>query len=205
MVLNYILTRLKKGYRMKKTTFILAIFSFQIVLSDAIIGKRIKNSRMKMLNGTNAKLHDFKNNGPLIINFWTTWCMVCNKQNEYLNQINDHFSNIGVNVLGVNINSPDIVNKVKPHVEKKNINYNVAIDPRSKIAKNFNVEAVPTLFFIDSDGTILNKIVGYSDGTENEILDVLTNYLNVQEIPYEKFEYNIINKKSNNIEIEADF
>ena len=190
---------------MKKTTFILAIFSFQIVLSDAIIGKRIKNSRMKMLNGTNAKLHDFKNNGPLIINFWTTWCMVCNKQNEYLNQINDHFSNIGVNVLGVNINSPDIVNKVKPHVEKKNINYNVAIDPRSKIAKNFNVEAVPTLFFIDSDGTILNKIVGYSDGTENEILDVLTNYLNVQEIPYEKFEYNIINKKSNNIEIEADF
>lgn len=205
MVLNYILTRLEKGYRMKKTTFILAIFSFQILLSDAIIGNRIKNSRMKMLNGTNAKLHDFKNNGPLIINFWTTWCMVCNKQNKYLNQINDHFSNIGVNVLGVNINAPDIVNKVKPHVEKKNINYNVAIDPRSKIAKNFNVEAVPTLFFIDSDGTILNKIVGYSDGTENEILDVLTNYLNVQDIPYEKFEYNIINKKSNNIEIEADF
>ena len=205
MVLNYILTRLEKGYRMKKTTFILAIFSFQILLSDAIIGNRIKNSRMKMLNGTNAKLHDFKNNGPLIINFWTTWCMVCNKQNEYLNQISDHFSNIGVNVLGVNINAPDIVNKVKPHVEKKNINYSVAIDPRSKIAKNFNVEAVPTLFFIDSDGTILNKIVGYSDGTENEILDVLTNYLNVQDIPYEKFEYNIINKKSNNIEIEADF
>ena len=73
------------------------------------------------------------------------------------------------------------------------------------LSKNFNVEAVPTLFFIDSDGTILNKIVGYSDGTENEILDVLTNYLNDQDIPYEKFEYNIINKKSNNIEIEADF
>ena len=91
MVLNYILTRLEKGYRMKKTTFILAIFSFQILLSDAIIGKKIKNSRMKMLNGTNAKLHDFKNNGPLIINFWTTWCMVCNNQNEYLNQINDHY------------------------------------------------------------------------------------------------------------------
>jgi len=190
---------------MKKITFILVIFSFQILLSDAIIGKRIKNSRMKMLNGTNAKLHDFKNNGPLIINFWTTWCMVCNKQNEYLNQISDHFSNIGVNVLGVNINAPDIVNKVKPHVEKKNINYSVAIDPRGKIAKNFNVEAVPALFFIDSDGTILNKIVGYSDGTENEILDVLTNYLNDQDIPYEKFEYNIINKKSNNIEIEAYF
>ena len=33
--------------------------------------------------------------------------------------MNEHFNNFGVSVLGVNINSPDIVNKVKPHVEKK--------------------------------------------------------------------------------------
>ena len=56
---------------MKKITFILAIFSFQVLLSDTIVGTKIKNSRMKMLNGTNAKLHDYKTDGPLIINFWT--------------------------------------------------------------------------------------------------------------------------------------
>ena len=92
---------------MKKITFILAIFSFQVLLSDTIVGTKIKNSRMKMLNGTNAKLHDYKTDGPLIINFWTTWCMVCNKQNEYLNQMNEHFNKVGVSVLGVNINAPD--------------------------------------------------------------------------------------------------
>lgn len=190
---------------MKKTTFILLIISIQILFADTIVGKKIKNSRMKMLNGTNAKLHDFKTGGPLIINFWTTWCMVCNKQNEYLNQMNEHFSKVGVNVLGVNINAPDIVNKVKPHVEKKKINYHIAIDPRNKIAENFNVEAVPTLFFVDPDGIILNKIVGYSDGTENEILDVLTTYLENKNVAYEKFDYNIIDKRTSNVEIDADF
>lgn len=190
---------------MKKITFILVIFSFQILFSDTIIGKKIKNSRMKMLNGTNAKLHDFNTDGPLIINFWTTWCMVCNKQNEYLNQMNEHFSKVGVNVLGVNINAPDIVNKVKPHVEKKKINYDIAIDPRNKIAENFDIEAVPTLFFVDPSGVILNKIVGYSDGTENEILNVLTTYLDGQNISYEKFNYEKIDKKTNNVEIDADF
>tara|TARA_Y100000996_G_scaffold413813_1_gene402950 strand:- start:462 stop:1079 length:618 start_codon:yes stop_codon:yes gene_type:complete len=205
MVLNYRLTRLEKGYDMKKITFILVIFSFQILFSDTIIGKKIKNSRMKMLNGTNAKLHDFNTDGPLIINFWTTWCMVCNKQNEYLNQMNEHFSKVGVNVLGVNINAPDIVNKVKPHVEKKKINYDIAIDPRNKIAENFDIEAVPTLFFVDPSGVILNKIVGYSDGTENEILNVLTTYLDGQNISYEKFNYEKIDKKTNNVEIDADF
>ena len=190
---------------MKKITYILVIFSFQILFSDTIIGKKIKNSRMKMLDGTNAKLHDFKTNGPLIIYFWTTWCMVCNQQTEYLKQMNEHFSKVGVNMLGVNINAPDIVNKVKPHVEKKKINYDIAIDPRNKIAKNFDIEAVPTLFFVDPNGFILNKIVGYSDGTENEILDVLTTYLDDQNIIYEKFDYKKIDKKANNVEIDADF
>ena len=49
----------------------------------------------------------------------TTWCMVCNKQNEYLNQMNEHFNNFGVSVLGVNINSPDIVNKVNLMLKRR--------------------------------------------------------------------------------------
>jgi len=205
MVLYCILTRLEKGYHMKKLTFILAIFSFQVLFSDTIVGKKIKNSRMKMLNGTNAKLHDYKTDGPLIINFWTTWCMVCNKQNEYLNQMNEHFNKVGVSVLGVNINAPDIVNKVKPHVEKKKIDFDIAIDPRNKIAKNFNVEMIPTLFFVDKNGTILNKFVGFNDGSENEILEVLTNYLDDENISYDEFQYNKVDKKTNNVEIDADF
>ena len=62
-----------------------------------------------------------------------------------------------------------------------------------------------TAFFVDPNGFILNKIVGYSDGTENEILDVLTTYLDDQNIIYEKFDYKKIDKKANNVEIDADF
>ena len=101
-------------------------------------------------------------------------------------------------------NSPDIVNKVKPHVEKR-IDFDIAIDPGSKIAKNFNVEMIPTLFFVDKNGTILNKFVGFSDGSENEILEVLTDYLDDENISYDAFQYNKVDKKTNNVEIDADF
>ena len=190
---------------MKKIVLITVLFSIQFLFSDSIIGKKIKNSRVKMLNGTNAKLFDFNTDGPLIINFWTTWCTVCNNQIEYLNQMNEHFSEVGVSLLGVSINQPDIVNKVKPHAEKKNIGYDISIDPHSKLAKKFYVESIPHTFFIDNEGTILNEFIGFSDGDQNEILDVLTNYLDKQKIEYNEFEFKDLDKKKNNVEIEADF
>jgi len=36
-------------------------------------GSKVKNNRIKMLNGKYAKLYDFNKEGPMIVNFWTTW------------------------------------------------------------------------------------------------------------------------------------
>ena len=44
-----------------------------IFLIDIANAKKISNSKIKMLNGEYAKLYDFNNEGPAIINFWTTW------------------------------------------------------------------------------------------------------------------------------------
>tara|TARA_B100001175_G_scaffold98112_1_gene83179 strand:+ start:514 stop:684 length:171 start_codon:yes stop_codon:yes gene_type:complete len=44
-----------------------------ITLTDFAIGKKITNSKIKMLNGEYAKLDDFNSDGLAIINFWTTW------------------------------------------------------------------------------------------------------------------------------------
>ena len=49
-------------------TLLLLFFSVEILSA-----KKIDNSRIKMLNGEYAKLSDFHSDGPLIINFWTTW------------------------------------------------------------------------------------------------------------------------------------
>ena len=53
-----------------KTLLALSLLFFSV---DILLAKRIDNSRIKMLNGEYAKLSDFHSNGPLIINFWTTW------------------------------------------------------------------------------------------------------------------------------------
>ena len=41
--------------------------------TETIEGSKMKNNRIKMLNGKYAKLYDFNEEGPMIVNFWTTW------------------------------------------------------------------------------------------------------------------------------------
>ncbi|MFL3014693.1 MAG: hypothetical protein ACJZ2B_02720 [Candidatus Neomarinimicrobiota bacterium] len=58
---------------MKKILNLLPVFLLLSLSLDVAMGKKIDDSRIKMLNGEYAKLSDFHSDGPLIINFWTTW------------------------------------------------------------------------------------------------------------------------------------
>lgn len=58
---------------MKKFLFTILIILSQILNASIIKEDRIPSSRIKMLNGEYAKLADFNSEGPMIVNFWTTW------------------------------------------------------------------------------------------------------------------------------------
>ena len=53
-----------------KALITLSLLFFSVA---SLLAKKFDNSRIKMLNGEYAKLSDFHSEGPLIINFWTTW------------------------------------------------------------------------------------------------------------------------------------
>ena len=52
---------------------IILIFLIQFVTAASIKDNQVPDSKIKMLNGEYAKLSDFNEDGPVIINFWTTW------------------------------------------------------------------------------------------------------------------------------------
>ena len=188
---------------MKKTILILMLIQF--TLANSLEGNKIPNSRIKMLNGKYAKLSDFNSDGPMIVNFWTTWWPACELQAAYLNQLSENFSSTGLKVLGVNLNSPSIINQVRPWINKRKINFDISVDPKEKLAKTFGVDGLPTLFLIDKDGNIINETVGFGDGYENKYLEALTKYLDSENISYQDFEYQKENKIKKDVTMEIDF
>ncbi len=169
-----------------KTLLALSLLFFSV---EILLAKKIDNSRIKMLNGEYAKLSDFHSDGPLIINFWTTWWPFCERQLAYLDQLNSNFKDTGLSVLAVNVNKPNILKQVRPYINKRKYKFPVSVDPRSKLAKKLGVIGYPALYIVDKDGTILYKSSGYEEGKEDEYLERLIDYFNVEGIAYKNFEY----------------
>jgi len=73
--LNLIFTSIYKNIpSMKKTILILLLLALNSsLIANSIKGNKVPNSRIKMLNGKYAKLSEYYEDGPVIINFWTTW------------------------------------------------------------------------------------------------------------------------------------
>ena len=184
---------------------IILIIILQFVIAASIKDNQVPDSKIKMLNGRYAQLSDFNEDGPMIINFWTTWWPFCERQLAYLDQLNSNFSETGLKVLAVNVNKPQILNQVRPYINKRKYRFDVSVDPRGKLAKQFGVKGFPSLYLVDKDGTIIHKSDGYEDGQENSYLEELTKYFQSENIEYADFQYEKQLSSKKDAVIDIDF
>ena len=176
--------------------FLLSILSAQ---------DRVPNLRLKMLNGKYAKLYDFLKDGPMIIDFWATWCEPCKKQMRYLDLFHNHFKELGFKVLTVNTDTPKSMSKVKPYVRTKGFEFNVAVDPNSQIKKKMKIQQMPTTIIIDQDGTVVYRHKGYVPGDEVGILKAITELLDKKGIAYTDLDLEKVKKTKKEESLKVDF
>ena len=170
---------------MRALIIIFQIFiSFLFAQNDEKLNTKIPDEKIRMINGEFSELKNYVGDGPLLIEFWTTWCPNCPKQMGYLSDLAEHFKVAGLQVLGINLNEPKIVNKVKPYIQNRNFNYDIAIDPEEKLGEYFGVKGIPTLLLVDNEGNVINRYVGYSPGQEENYVKDISAYFNDKGIDY---------------------
>jgi peroxiredoxin len=65
-------------------------------------------------------------------------------------------------VIGVSIDEKaDAVTLVRTYAEKNNVTYLNLVDAQKEIAKSYgSIQAIPTTFIIDRQGSVVQRIVG---------------------------------------------
>ena len=84
----------------------------------------------------------------------------------------------GVQVIGINVDSPRNSAKVKPFAKAYKIDYTVLRDPSSEIASDLNVTSYPTLYIVNSKNEIVFTHIGFRPGDESILKNELEKLLN---------------------------
>ena len=150
------------------TYFVLMQFAVVIAQEKGTLGK-IPNLDLKLLNGKKTNVYKLLESGPLLIDFWATWCKPCKIVMQHLNQYHNEYKEKGFKVVMINQDTPRSLGKVKSYINSKNYDFLVSIDPNQQIAKKLNGQIMPNLILINQDGTIRWRHQGYMPGEEKEI------------------------------------
>jgi cytochrome c biogenesis protein CcmG/thiol:disulfide interchange protein DsbE len=139
-------------------------------------GKPAPEFALEDLSGKKVSLASYKGKAVLI-NFWATWCGPCKIETPWLIELRNQYAAQGFEVLGVSTDDLDRDDQQKLSDDKKEIAHSVAqlhipypvlIDGAS-IAKPYGgLDAMPTSFFVDRNGTVVAAQMGLTSKDDIE-------------------------------------
>ncbi len=147
-----------------------AVIALFIIFSCSFsFGQSFLYNQYKDLEGNYTSIQEIKGEKFTVLDFWATWCKPCVKSIPEMIKIYDEFKNQGVNFIGVDVDSPRNLAKVRPYALSKGINYTVLLDTEQEIMTAMNVSVLPTFIILDQQGKIVYTHEGFVIGEEVEI------------------------------------
>jgi cytochrome c biogenesis protein CcmG/thiol:disulfide interchange protein DsbE len=108
-------------------------------------------------NGQRFSLADMRGQ-VVVLNFWASWCIECEKEADLLEQAWRDYQGQGVWFIGVDY--LDIDTEGLAYMERFNITYPNGPDIGSRIYQAYRSTGVPETFFIDKEGMIRHVQIG---------------------------------------------
>jgi thiol-disulfide isomerase/thioredoxin len=116
------------------------------------------NFSLKTADGTTIELAKLKGK-IVVVNFWATWCPPCRAEIPDFIKIQEQYKNKGLMIVGISLDQKGWP-AVKPFAEKTKFNYPIVLGNEDVVKAYGGIEAIPTSFFIDKKGFIVDKQVG---------------------------------------------
>ena len=151
-----------------KKTMLMIIYLVMIVPIGAKveIENKLPKMSLKMLNGKSTNISSFLEDGPILINFWATWCAPCIKEMKYLDKFNKNYGESGFQIVSINTDTPRSLSNVKSFVKSRGYSFEVLTDPKSEFIRKAGGKVLPYLLLVNTDGTIFKRHMGYNPGDE---------------------------------------
>jgi len=141
-------------------------------------GKPAPGFTLQDLSGKKVSLADFKGKA-LLINFWATWCGLCKVETSWLVELRNQYAAKGFEVLGISAEGDDLQPSDKEgwakdkaaiakFVKEEKMPYPVLINGDSISKPYGGIDAMPTSFYVDRSGNVVNVQLGLTSKDDME-------------------------------------
>jgi cytochrome c biogenesis protein CcmG/thiol:disulfide interchange protein DsbE len=156
----------------------LSLFISLFLLCIAIGAARPDTSKaldfeLQNLEGERVSLSSCLGKGPIILDFWATWCKPCVEELKHIQDIYEAYGGKGLQVLAISQDSPRSVAKVKSFIKGRRFTFTVLLDTNKEIYRKFRLYGLPHTFVLDKKGEIVFRRYGYRPGDEVELKETI--------------------------------
>jgi len=122
------------------------------------VGKLAPDFTLQNTNGETVTLSALRG-GPVMVNFWATWCVPCGEEMPYMQQMYDTYSPKGLVFLSIDL--AESADKVLSYLTERSLTFRVLLDSKQEVAVDkYGVQGVPTTILVDKNGVIQKIQVG---------------------------------------------
>ncbi len=129
------------------------------------------------MDGGKLTLSELWEQGPVLVNFWATWCVPCCKELPHLQRFLDEYGSRGFQVVVVAEDGPRTVSKVKPYMKGHGYEFRVALDTAGEVRRLYHASTLPYSVLADKGGSIAFAHSGYRAGEETLLEDEIARIL----------------------------
>ena len=123
-------------------------------------GFRAPDFTLNTLDGRKASLSDYKGK-VVLINFWASWCPPCKAEMPYIQAAYKTYRDQGLMVLAIDSTSDQSeADAARQFANTNGLAFPVLADVRTEASQLYQVQALPTSFFVDRQGKIAWVVVG---------------------------------------------
>lgn len=140
--------------------------------------KPYKDFTVEDASGNPVALSSFIGNGPVVVNFWASWCGPCKMEMPDFAQAAQDYKDKGVTFVMVNLADGQMETKESAQMfldGEELVFDHVLFDTTGEASGAYNITGIPATLFIDAEGNIVKQQVGSMPG--DKLIGVLDSML----------------------------